>query len=195
MFTWRWKAEPKIHLSLSTAQDKQGRKAALPLSLGKGTEVIRKSLLGMSGCVCVFHLQVCSRVLQNPAFLQSDFPCWFQISYCSGKQKGKHQRARSALNQFILSPSLFCQLVSIYPQRRLINPTLAPKLDQAFCSSVAVWVSDMLKEASTTCTPSRNWILERRKLLNNVFNAKKCHQTVFYGSVSLRNCWLLLYYI
>lgn len=87
------------------------------------------------------------------------------ISYCPGKQKGKHQRARNALNQFILSLSLFQQLLSRYPQTGLINPTPTPKLEQVFCISVTVWVSDVLKEASTTCTPSRNWILERRKAL------------------------------
>lgn len=167
MFTWRCKAEPKIHLSLSAAQDELGRKAALPLSLGEGTEVVRKFFLGWQAVSVSFACKSAAEFFKTPAFLQSDFPCWFQPVPSdqlrqTKRQTSKSQKCSQSVHPFpITVPPVTVQISSKRVNKSSFSSKTGPSFLQ-FGGSLGVW---HVKGSFNQCTPSRNWILERTKVL------------------------------
>lgn len=64
------------------------------------------------------------------------------ISYCSREQKGKHQRARSALNQFILFPITVLQVTVQISSKRVNKSNFSSKTGPSFLQfsdSLGVW--------------------------------------------------------
>lgn len=140
MFTRRCKADPKIHLSLSAAQDEQGRKAALPLSLGKGTEVVRKDRL----CLCLFLASLQQSSLKP---LHSSSLTFFAGSsqahlISSGKQKrqtSKSQKCSQSVHPFLITvPPVTVQRSSKRVNKSNFSFKTGPCFLQ-FSGSLGVW--------------------------------------------------------
>lgn len=76
MFTWRCKAEPKIHCLWVLLKSSKGKKLHWLWALGQRWS--ENLFLGWWAVCVSFACKSAAEFFETPAFFQSDFPCWFQ---------------------------------------------------------------------------------------------------------------------
>lgn len=146
MFTWRCKAEPKVHCLWVLIKASKGEKLHCLWALGRGQRWSENLFWDdrLYLCILLASLQQSSlKPLHSSSVTSLAGSCQAHlISCCSGKQKGKHQRARSTLNQFILS-SITILPITVQISLKRINKSdfsskTAPSFLQ-FSGCLGVW--------------------------------------------------------